>query len=456
MRRILTAASIAALASGTPVTATDLALTVMEGVHVVHPHTGLIDYDRTVVVRDGRIAAVAPSDGLAPPTGATVLELNGRFVMPGLAEMHAHVPAERQGREVLEETLFLWVANGITTARGMLGERSHLALREALLDPGMTGPRLITSGPSFNGNSVSSPEQATEMARYQAYTGYDFLKLHPGLSRDEFDAIASASADLGIPIGGHVSDEVGLDRTLEVGQAAIDHLDAYLPALSDDPVITPDNPYGFFGLPFALSADESRIEALAIATARAGVWNVPTQSLIEQVLLPGRDAALRNMDELRYVSPLTRTGWQTARNGFVRSPGYDPDAATRFVEIRRRLIGALHQAGAGLLLGSDSPQIFNVPGFSIHTELATLVASGLTPAEALTTGTLNPARFFGLEQEFGKIATGLSADMIVTSINPLESLDTLRRPVGVFVRGRYLDRAYLDEQLSRIADRHAQ
>ena len=123
------------------------------------------------------------------------------------------------------------------------------------------------------------------------------------------------------------------------------------------------------------------------------------------------------------------------------------------MRLRRSLIKALHDAGVTILLGSDAPQIFNVPGFSIHDELASYVAAGLTPYQALVAGTRHPARFFGAADRFGTLQVGLAADLILVRANPLEGLATLRRPTGVMVRGVWLDRAELDRRLEEIAAR---
>ena len=147
-------------------------------------------------------------------------------------------------------------------------------------------------------------------------------------------------------------------------------------------------------------------------------------------------------------------GWIGAARGFQSSSVDDPELAQRFLGYRQRLVKALHDAGAGLLLGSDAPQILNVPGFSIHDELDLLVEAGLTPAEALTTGTANPARFFGAENRFGRVAEGLDADLVLTSANPLQQIDTLRHPLGVMLVGRWLSASELRAGLERIAQKN--
>jgi imidazolonepropionase-like amidohydrolase len=409
---------------------------------------------QTVIVRGERIDMIGPAASTAIPAGATVIEGQGRYLMPGLAEMHAHVPGTADPA-YLDEVLFLYVANGITLARGMLGQPAHLAVREQLAAHERLGPRLITSGPSLSGQSAPTPADARRMVLEQAQAGYDFIKLHPGLTRAVFDAAVEAGREADMTLAGHVSEAVGVARALEAGQVTIDHLDGYVEYLV--PTDGGDVPSGgFFGLALADRADTSRIPAAAQATLRAGVWNVPTQSLIEHWLLPEPSAeSLAARPEMAYVSPAQRQQWVQSKQQMVNSPAWSAQNAERLVEVRRQLSRALRDAGAGLLLGSDAPQVFNVPGFSIHHELAMMVAAGLTPYEALRSGTINPAVFFGAEDEYGRVAAGLVADLLLVDDNPLDGLATVARPAGVMVRGRWLDRAELDDGLAAIAARHA-
>ena len=417
------------------------------GVDVLPMDAERVLENQTVLVADGRIRDMGPRDALDPGQGTQVINGEGLYLMPGLAEMHAHVPGVDADPDYRNRVLFLFVANGVTTMRGMLGEPAHLELRSAIAAGRVVGPRLYTSGTSFNGNSVTSPEQAVAMARAQKSAGYDFFKIHPGLTRAEFDALAAEAHTLRMPFAGHVSTEVGLKRVLEAGQASIDHLDSYMQALA--PGAAGDG--GFFGFALTRSAKPGRIPELARDTARARVWNVPTQTLIENFVLPEDPEELRRRAEIRYMPPAIVEQWASAKRQLVGGADYDPDAAVRFVELRRRLIRALHEAGAGLLLGSDAPQVFNVPGFSAHRELGLLVASGLTPDEALRAGTAAPARFFGAAQTFGTVARGLDADLVLLEANPLEDIDHASRIAGVMLRGRWLPRAELDEGLRRLA-----
>lgn len=403
---------------------------------------------QTVLVSDGRIARIGPVESVPIPDGAQVIDGTDRWLMPGLAELHAHVPPADSPD--LERVLALYVANGVTMVRGMLGQPSHLELRRALEAGDVLGPRLFTSGPSFSGQSVAGVEDAIGRVRAQSDAGYDFLKIHPGLSRAEFAAVARTAGELGMRFAGHVPVEVGLHAALEAGMASIDHLDGYLQALVP-PHVDPSGGYGgFFGVLLAGEADAASIGPLAERTAAAGVWVVPTQTLFEHATAAVDPEAMAAWPEMRYMPAATVAQWVEAKRRIAGERGFDPALAARAIELRRRLILALHEAGAGLLLGSDSPQVFNVPGFSLHRELALLVAAGLTPHAALETGTANAAAFFGLA-DAGAVAPGFVADLVLLDDDPLADIGNTRRVHGVMLRGRWLSREDLDTLLAPFA-----
>ena len=404
---------------------------------------------RTVIVTDGEIVVIGDVDDTAVPADAVVVDGTDRFLIPGLFEMHGHVPDVNSGR--LDRILHLYVANGNTTVRGMLGQPSHLDLRDALQKGDKLGPRLVTSGPSLNGRSVTSPERAISMVEQQHAAGYDFLKIHPGLTRQEFDTIAATADRLGIPFAGHVPEDVGIERALEAGIATIDHLDGYMESLlrpHDDPS---GGLSGFFGVFIADQADETKIAGIAAATAAAGVWNVPTDSLFRHATSSESDPDdLVNWPEMKYMPADTVARWRRTKRELLEDANYHPDTAARAVALRQQLILELHRSGAGLLLGSDSPQIFNVPGFAIHRELEYLVDAGLTPFEALQTGTANVAEFFGRVGDVGVVKTGAKADLILLDANPFDDITNTRRIHGVMLRGRWLSRTELDGILKRL------
>lgn len=424
--------------------------TVIINVNVIPMTSETVLSAHTVIVTDGEIVTIGDVDDTPVPDNAVVVDGTDRFLMPGLFEMHAHVPGLKS--RDLDRVLHLFVTNGITTVRGMLGQQSHLELRSALQRGERLGPRLYTSGPSLNGRSVTSAARAISMVEQQHAAGYDFLKIHPGLTRQEFDAMAAAADRVGIRFAGHVPEDVGLERALAAGIATIDHLDGYMESLlrpHDDPS---GGLSGFFGVFIADQADATKIAGIAAATAEAGVWNVPTDSLFRHATSSATDPDdMVDWPEMKYMPADTVARWRRAKRDILEDANYRPATAARAVALRQQLILDLQRKGAGLLLGSDSPQIFNVPGFAIHRELEYLVDAGLTPLEALQTGTVNPAEFFGRSGDFGVVQTGAEADLILLDANPLEDITNTRRIHGVMIRGRWLARVEIDNLLKKLA-----
>lgn len=401
-----------------------------------------------LLVVDGRIDAIGQD--LEAPADAVVIDAGGHYLMPGLAEMHAHVPAPDAGTAYRDDVLFLWLAGGITTVRGMLGHPDHLDLKQALERQAVLGPRLVTSGPSFNGDSVASPEQARQMVRDQVQAGYDFLKIHPGLTLPEYDAMADEARRLGIPFAGHVPADVGLRHAIASGQQSVDHLDGFMQALVPDAAAARSGGASLFGVALASQVDMSRLPDLVASLRQAGTWVVPTETLIENFAMADRPALLTARPEYRYLPADLKQRYQAA----LQQASLGAPAADRALAVRKQIIAALQAGGVGLLLGSDSPQIFNVPGFSIHRELTAMVEAGLSARQALQMGTTAPARFFGRD-DFGALRPGMAGDIVLVEGDPGSDIGNAARIRGVMVRGRWLDRAALDAGLAQIEARYA-
>jgi imidazolonepropionase-like amidohydrolase len=417
--------------------------TAFVNVNVIPMTSETVVTQQTVIAEDGIIVTIGDVDVVPVPEGAMVVDGTDRYLMPGLAEMHAHVPGANSAD--LDRYFALFVANGVTTVRGMLGQPSHLQLRDELMAGKLFGPRLITSGPSLNGRSVSGAADAARQVREQHAAGYDFLKIHPGLDAQEFAAIADVANELGMPFAGHVPSAVGVPNALAAGIATIDHLDGYMAALLPDNYDRSGGYGGFFGVLLADQVNTSKIEVLATATASAGTWNVPTQTLIEQLINEVPATELRNRPDMQYMPDATVKRWVDAKESQLAERGFSPEVAAQAIEVRRALILALHRDGGRILLGSDAPQIFNVPGFSLHNELQLLVQSGLTPFEALQAGTVNVASFLHLET--GAVEVGRQADLVLLDANPLDDIGNSRRIHGVMVRGSWYSGADIERRL---------
>ena len=436
---------VAGLMVGTVLASSALAdATAFINVNVIRMTQDQVEPGRTVIVENGLITVIGPVDLVPLAKDATIIDGTDRYLLPGLAEMHAHIPDAASPE--LGRVMTLMAANGVTTVRGMLGRPSHLRLREELLLGDAFGPRLITSGPSLSGNSVQGADDAARQVKGQYEAGYDFIKIHPGLNTEEFAAIADAANELGMPFAGHVPADVGVVGALAAGIATIDHLDGYLAALMP-PDSDPSGGYGgFFDVLLAEQLIEERIVELANQTAASKTWNVPTESLFEHRVSEVTVAELSSRPEMLYMPRATVQQWAQSKQRQERERGFSPDVAKRAIELRRILIKALHAAGAGLLLGSDAPQVFNVPGFSLHHELQFLVDAGLTPFEALATGTIAVAEFLGTNT--GTIAVGRDADLVLLDSNPLIDISNTRRIHGVMLRGTWYSTTELTSLLA--------
>ncbi|HEV2148782.1 MAG TPA: amidohydrolase family protein [Longimicrobiaceae bacterium] len=409
-------------------------VTAFVGVTVLPMDTSRALPGQTVLVRGDRIVQVGPERSVRVPAGARVVQGRGRYLMPGLAEMHGHVPPPGAPARYTEDVLFLYLANGITTVRGMLGAPGQLDLRARANRGELLAPTLYLAGPSFNGNSVDSPEQAAEMVRRQKAEGWDLLKVHPGLTRAEYDAMARTAREVGIRFGGHVPAEVGLMRALEAGQETFEHMDGFVEHLGGAGPLNPDS-----------------VAAVVRRARQAGAWIVPTMALWEVLYGVADLDSLRAYPELRYMPPSQVESWIRAHEQRLRAPESDRAAARRTIANRMAVLGALNRGGVRILMGTDAPQQFSVPGFSLHRELQRMSAAGMTPWEILRSGTRSVGEYFAGEDRFGLVAPGHRADLLLLEADPLRDVANLSRIRGVMVRGRWVPRAEIDARLEQIA-----
>ena len=405
--------------------------------------------DYTVLVDEGRISSLGTVGEITIPTGATRIDGTGRYLMPGLTEMHGHLPNPSAPPEVTENVLFLYVANGVTTVRGMQGNDSQIALREKIRAGDLLGPQLVLGSPSMTGNRVTTPEQAEALVRQYDEAGYDVLKVHEGLAPEVYDAIAGTARQLGMPFAGHVSDHVGLFRALEVGQATIDHLDNYVEALVPEGQEV-EEPPGLRGAHELLERiDEARIDLLVQKTLEADGSVVPTMVLWESGIYATRpsEALLDERPEVAYMPQEIVERWVEAVDARVEET--DPEAMRRLAALRRRILKALYDGGVRILLGTDSPQIFSVPGFSIHREMKLYTEVGIKPFDVLAAGTKIVGEF--LSGDFGTIEVGQRADLLLLEATPLEDVANVSKRVGVMVNGEFITEEAIQERLQEIA-----
>jgi imidazolonepropionase-like amidohydrolase len=419
-------------------------------VNIIDVATGNILPNQNILIDSGKIISILDKvkDLDAYPMH---IDGGGKFVLPGLSEMHAHIPPPTTSPERIEEVLFLYLSNGITTIRGMLGDSTHLMLREKAEKGEIVSPRIFTSSPSLNGGSVTSKEEADTKVRKYKKDGYDFLKIHPGIQREVFDQLVATANEVGITFSGHVPVDVGIRHALESQYASIDHVDGFIEGLVPESENVNPNENGFFGYAFTPLADESLMDELVRSAKENEVWIVPTQSLFERWFAPISAKDLLEQEEMKYMRGSTLRNWLRVKTQYMESETFNEEQWKKFDELRRTLIKKLQDNGYGILMGSDAPQLFNVPGFSIHHEIDGMQNAGMSSLEIIQSGTINPAKFFGMEAIFGQIKEGFDADLIIAENNPLEDLDALQNLSGVMRQGKWLSKKEIDEKLKSIA-----
>lgn len=407
--------------------------------------------NQTVVTSNGRIESVGASGDVNIPDGAVEIDGSGKFLMPGLAEMHGHIPGD-DNRQYAEDVLFLYISNGVTFVRNMAGHPSHLEFRDRLERNELPGPTILAASPWLNSDIVPSPEEAEAVVQRFKDEGYDHMKMG-GVPVDTYVAIAEASRDTDLPFAGHIPLEVGLVTALEEGQTSIDHYDRYVEFLvADDAGWDGQNP-GFFGSAVIGMIDEDKLSEAIDMTIETGTWNVPTLSLVEHLASPEPGDEMAQWPEMRYMPQNVVDGWVNSKNDFKARDDFQPEATDRLVEIRQILTRELYNSGAPIVLGSDAPQFFNVPGFSIHHEMEMMVAAGLTPYQVLVTGTVNAADYAGTPDEFGTVEENRRADLILVNANPLTDISNVQEREGVMVRGIWWPENEIQSELDQIADR---
>jgi imidazolonepropionase-like amidohydrolase len=320
--------------------------------------------------------------------------------------MHTHLFSDDAVPDsVGPDELAVMVANGVTAIRLMIGTPEHLVLRRDIIAGRTLGPQLWVASPQLagkqydNGIVVTTPAEATEAVRRVKADGYDFVKLTLFITRPVYDAVVDEARRVGIPVVGHVDADVGVARAIEARQQ-IDHLDNYFEsALADSaPMRESVTQYGVFQPDNWRSLDyidDRKLDALAGATARSGIWSTPTLNVFNQAFAIGMtDGEIRGRPDWRMMPAEWRELYLEARAKYRATPA-EPGRRQRYVEVRNRLTKTIADSGGKLLAGSDSPEWFHVYGWALHRELASFVAAGLTPYQALAAATRNPAEFLG-------------------------------------------------------------
>ncbi|HKP85004.1 MAG TPA: amidohydrolase family protein [Blastocatellia bacterium] len=421
--------------------------------------------DMTVVVTGDRITLIDKNIMIKMPEGAQAIDGTGKFLIPGLCDMHVHA--------FTKDYFFpLFIANGITGVRDMFGPLPDIKKWRAEIEEGTTlGPRIVAAGPIVDGPkpvwpgsiAVSNADEGRKAVQRVKEGGSDFVKVYNMLPRDAYFAIAEEAKRQGMVFAGHVPTSVSAAEASDAGQKSIEHLTGILLACSaKEAEIRKEAEARQSGMGSLLvtfigdqakaldSFDEKKAAQLFARFVKNKTWMSPTLTVLRAIAFVG-DADFRNDARLNYVPDyLKSTMWGPTAFGLnVRTPE-DNARAKRVFQKQLELVGAMKRAGVEFIAGTDTPNPYVFPGFSLHDELALLVKAGFTPMEALQAATRDAAKYLGRLDSLGTVEKGKLADLVLLDANPLTDIGNTKKIRAVVLGGKLVDRAALDEMLAKI------
>src|SRR6266478_2448816 len=430
--------------------------------------------DMTVIIDEQRVFSLGLSKSIAIPRTAQIVDATGKFLIPGLADMHVHLTGAGEPAGSREFILPLLLANGITTVRDMGGKVEYLKQLRSEIERGSRfGPQIFFTGPYLDGDPpayqpsivVKTAREARDAVDRLASEGVDFFKTQSRLNREAYFAIAEESRKRHVRFIGHVPDRVSALETSQAGQASIEHLTGVLLACSskedelrrerlapDPPNETPDQALAHdraWRRKLLDSYSPAKADSLFRAFVANRTWQVPTFPIMVHLGFVTPKTDLSQNPRMRYVPHNVRKIWQQGIRSQLENYS-ESDFLLREEIVKRSLeiVGKMQSAGVRIMAGTDlaAPNVF--PGSSLHEDLAFLVQAGLTPLQALQAATKNPAEFLGKLQSQGAIEPGKLADLVLLDANPLDDIRNTQKIRAVILRGKLLDRTFLDNLLS--------
>jgi imidazolonepropionase-like amidohydrolase len=419
-----------------------------------------------VVIRGRTIAQIAPA-GTATAPGAIVIDGRGRYLIPGLIDSHVHIKEQ--------DPLFLFIAEGVTTAQNMSGRPFHLDMLARVNAGTLLGPRIVTAGPTTAEVGVNTPEEAERLVAEQSARGYDMIKMYGGeggnFTPETYHALITAAHARGMRVVGHAPRNLPFDVVLSEGQNSIDHMEEII--YTHRPFARLIGPY--VDLQFGRTTDAVRdslarvpvpdfarelqpeIAELARAVKQAGLAVTPNLVFFRNIywMTTDRIQGLLRAPELAYASPQQRLSWSPMLNRYANSWRDRRPTVSRWLgeafDLERATTLAFCKAGVPLMAGTDAEFLGAQPGFGLHTELEIFVDLGMKPIDALRAATVTPATVLRIADSVGTIAPGKVADLVLLAADPRADIRNTRRITGVFRAGRWLPQTKITAMLDSLA-----
>lgn len=439
--------------------------TALVGVNVIPMDRERVITNQTVIVRNGLIAEIGDARKVKVPKDAVRIEAAGKFLIPGLVDMHTHLLSDSDAYpdSIAEHELRVMVANGVTTVRFMIGTPELLALRTRSAKGEIDAPTIFVASPHLTGREqgnnfvVTTPEEGREAVRKSKAAGYDFIKITTFIKAEVYEAAVDEAAKQNIRVVGHADSRfVGVERAWKARQQ-IEHLDGYMELLlkpdapmkgsvSDLYIYNPENWKSFDYM------DENRIAEIARKTVAANPFVDPTHHFMKNSFGRARsEESIRAQPDFKFYPAKVQQQWLDfyKRNRMLNTVPIEKRA--RWIELREKLIKAIHDAGGKIMTGSDTPEFLFLYGFGLHHELRALKDSGLSNYAVLAAGIRNPHEFLGTLDRVGTIEKGKRADLILLNANPLVDIEATKDRAGVMLKGKWYTQAALNRELDEIA-----
>lgn len=462
MKRVLLTASLLVMAAAAIVAQT----TAFVGVNVIPMDRERLLANQTVVVRNGKIVDIGEAAKVKVPQDALRIDGRGKFLIPGLVDMHTHLMSDDNfPDELAPDELRVMVANGVTTCRFMIGTPEQLVLRTRSAKGEIIAPTIYSASPHLTGKKqgndfvVTNPEEARDAVRKSKAAGYDFIKITTFLPSLLYETAVDEAAKQNIRVVGHADSRfVTVPRAWKARQQ-IEHLDGYLEMLlrDDAPIkgsvsdIYIYNPKNWDSFDYI---DETKIAWAAKMTVASNPYVNPTQHFMKNTFgLPRSEDSIRAQPDFKFYPSKVQQQWLDFYKNNKMLQQVSLEKRARWIELRNKLIKAIHDEGGKIMAGSDTPEFLFLYGFSMHRELKALADAGLSNYAALAAGTRNPHEYIGSIKRSGTIEKGKNADLMLLDANPLDDITNTEKRSGVMLKGKFYTQAEMNGWLDEIASR---